>query len=602
MCGIIGTFGNNIEKYGNDLQLRIEENSLMSYRGPDHFDSVIIDNLNLFHSRLSIIDLSNESNQPFINEKYVFAYNGELYNYKELAKEERIPNNSDGLVFFHMLCKYGISCLNRLDGMWAFAFYNKETKELFLCRDRFGEKPLFVHRDKDSVVFGSQINYLEEVIGYNLDINFEQVNNYLFNGYRSLYKDPTQTFFKSINALLPGKVYSYKLKKDKLIEDETTYFNPYDKGEYKYNGIVEVKNVLIDTIGKRLRSDVPLAFCMSSGIDSNTVISIAKKIYNYDVQGFTIKNNDKRYDESVIVDQVVKELGIKHTYVDFKGHNFLNDLEDIIINNSAPLVTISYYMNWVLMREIAEQDYKVTLSGTGVDELFAGYYAHYLYNIAISQYYDKAVSSKILNDWKQHVFPILRKPHLFNDNNLFVDKPYFRDYLYFDKSYGEAFDHKADEFWEKPYSNNILKNRMLNELLHESIPCILHDDDLNSMYWSIENRSPFLSKDLFELSQRIPPIFFIKDGYNKCLIREAMQGIVPECVLNQRKKIGFNCSVFDLVSDFEFLLDWRNKIWNFYDLESAKVWFKNKNGNFNEEDSKFVFNLINVKIFLDIFG
>src|SRR4030065_1108161 len=149
MCGIFGIYGEN-KRTAWDLYDKFK--NVMHDRGPDSFNPLEYGSLSLLHSRLAIIDLSSGGNQPFKNERYAFAYNGELYNYTELARSEGIDGKSDGQVFFHMLCKYGMKCLDQLDGMWDFAFYDIQNNELFLCRDRFGEKPLFTYGDNRTLL------------------------------------------------------------------------------------------------------------------------------------------------------------------------------------------------------------------------------------------------------------------------------------------------------------------------------------------------------------------------------------------------------------------------------------------------------------------
>jgi len=293
----------------------------------------------------------------------------------------------------------------------------------------------------------------------------------------------------------------------------------------------------------RLRADVPLAFCMSGGVDSNALISIAKRTLGYDVHGFTIANADSRYEESDLVEASVAALGLRHTSIPTDTRDFLPRLRTLVRYHDAPVYTITYYAHWLLMESIAAHGYRVSVSGTAADELFTGYYDHhlaYLYEVRD----DRATHAAALAGWSEHVRPIVRNPFL-SDPDLFVKSPGFRDHIFLDADAfaGYLTAPWAEPFAETPYSPDVLRNRMLNELFHEAVPVILHEDDLNAMYFSIENRSPFLDRALFDHAFRIPTRHLVRDGYAKVVLRDAMRGIVPDAVLDSRRKVGFNAPI-----------------------------------------------------------
>ncbi|MGZ3440700.1 MAG: asparagine synthase-related protein, partial [Polyangia bacterium] len=187
------------------------------------------------------------------------------------------------------------------------------------------------------------------------------------------------------------------------------------------------------------------------------------------------------------------------------------------------------------------------VSGTAADELFSGYYDHFLmYLAAVKSEPERHQAA--LAAWTEHIKPIVRNPFL-TDPERFVRTPEFRDHIYLDadgfagflrEPWGEPFD-------EERYTANVLRNRMLNELFHEAVPVILHEDDLNAMYYSIENRSPFLDRALFEWSCRIPARHLMRDGYAKAVLRDSMRGIVPDPILDSRRKVGFNAPIFSFL-------------------------------------------------------
>ena len=173
--------------------------------------------------------------------------------------------------------------------------------------------------------------------------------------------------------------------------------------------ISETREKLIDAVKIRLRSDVPLGFCMSGGIDSNSLISIAKRIFNYNVEGFTIINTDERYDEKEIIEQSAKELKIKHHKVFLDRKNFLSNLKNLVKHHDAPVYTITYYVHWLLMKAFKDNNFKISLSGTAADELFSGYYDHHNFYLA-SLYESNKKFKNALDFWKMTTQNIVRNP------------------------------------------------------------------------------------------------------------------------------------------------------------------------------------------------
>ena len=304
-----------------------------------------------------------------------------------------------------------------------------------------------------------------------------------------------------------------------------------------------VRERLIRSVQLRLRADVPIAFCMSGGVDSNSLISIAKKELGYDVHGFTIASEDERYEESALVEGAVKSLGLRHTSIPTDTTNFLARLRELVRYHDAPVYTITYYAHWLLMESIAKHGYRIAVSGTAADELFSGYYDHFLAYLAETK--DPAARAA----WIEHVKPVVRNPFLSNPD-LFTADPSFRDHIYLDADGFAGYLHEPwkEPFAEATYSASTLRNRMANELFHEAVPVILHEDDLNAMYYSIENRSPFLDRSLFEWSTKIPTRHLMRDGYAKAVLRDAMRGIAPSNILDNRTKVGFNAPIFEFLN------------------------------------------------------
>ena len=562
----------------------------------------------LVHTRLSIIDLDERSNQPFRIAPRVLGCNGELYNYLELKQElisrgSNFITESDTEVLLKTIIEFGwAKGLDKCEGMWAFALYDERDGALRLCRDRFGEKPLYLYRDLTGLYFGSEVKFVFALLGHNLDVNYDQLYRYLVNGYKSLYKGK-ETFFQGVWELPPASVLFLDSTGSEM---QKLYWKPVfsQNDSMSYDQAVEgVRDALIRSVKLRLRADVPLAFCMSGGVDSNSLISIAKRELNYNVHGFTIANTDERYDESALVDYSVKELGIRHTSIPVDNTNFLGRLRNLIRYHGAPVFTISYYAHWLLMQSISAHGYKVSISGTAADELFTGYYDHhnmYLYEVVN----ESKLFKRSLENWKEHIAPIVRNPYLQNPE-VFINNPDERGHIFMNSTrFANYLSVEFNEdFSEQRYIKGLLRNRMLNELFREAVPVILHEDDLNAMFYSVENRSPFLDRNLFEFCYSIPTRHLILDGYNKKVLRDSMQGIVPDKILSTRRKIGFNAPLFSFLNIKDngiqsYLLD-DSPIFDHVSKAAMKDMFSKRQ--LQNSESKFLFNFICAKIFLEEF-
>jgi asparagine synthase (glutamine-hydrolysing) len=605
MCGIAGYIGRFLPGPNNLKQA----SEALKHRGPNYegfYTHKLQDNnVALVHRRLSIIDLDDRSNQPFSYKDTVLVFNGEIYNYLEIREQLKelghvFKTSGDTEVLIHALHQWGQDALKKLEGMWAFAWYNEVSGTMLLSRDRFGEKPLYVWSKDNGLYFASEVKGLSRMANESPKVNKNHLLRNLVNGYKSLYKT-NETFFLDVKELpsgtclkidSKGKSLSYNYWKPKLVENNNL----------SYSDAVDMTRVAVINATKlRMRSDVPIAFCMSGGVDSNTLISVASKILECEVHGFTIVNTDSRYEEQSLVNQSVKELGIKHESINLDKHNFLKNLRSLIKHHDAPIYTISYYLHWQLMQSIAAKGYKVTISGTAADELFTGYFDHHnLFLHEVSN--NKQLYQKSLNAWNKYQKKIVRNPYL-RDPNLYLKDPGFRDHNFMNN---DLFASCMKETWkesfiENDYVESLLRNRMLNELFVETVPVMLHEDDLNAMYFSMENRSPFLDSTLFDLAYSIPSQFLIKDGMAKAVLRDAMQGIVPDLILQERRKVGFNAPIMDLLDlndpDIRsFLLD-DSEIYNL--VKKSKVEKILKEENIPNSTSKFLFNFLNTKIFLE---
>ena len=609
MCGIAGYFGSRtLEAAAIEKCL-----GLMHHRGPDHathrhWVNRAGNNVYLLHSRLSIIDLDPRAQQPFHYGPTWMIYNGELYNYLEVRQElarsgHQFSTESDTEVLAQILTDHGETAMDRCEGMWALGLYDERDDSLTLSRDRFGEKPLYLYRDETGLYFGSEIKFLMAMAGRRFTVNTDQLYRYMINGYKALYKG-SAGFFEGVSELPSATLLRLDAEGR---ESRSTYWKPAfrpDESLSYEDAVAGVKERLIRSVELRLRADVPLAFCLSGGVDSNSLIGIAKRVFDYDVHGFTIVNSDARYAEQEMVEHSARELGIRHTAIPVRTENFLDQLRTLVRHHDAPVCTITYYCHWLLMQSVSEHGYRISISGTAADEIFSGYYDHhlaYLYEVRN----DAALYARSRAAWESYVQPVVRNPHL-SDPDLFIKTPGFRDHIFFGADRLAQYFHEpwSEAFEEHLFTDSLLRNRMMNELFAEAVPVILHEDDLNAMYFSIENRSPFLDRELFEFAYRVPSRHLVQDGRAKALLRDAMNGIAPARVLEDRRKVGFNAPIHSF-------LDVRNPEVRSQVLDTSPIFDHVRRDRIEQllgkeelpnSESKFLFYFLASKMFLEEFA
>lgn len=550
MCGIAGYVGpQSVPDPFIDACLH-----LMHRRGPDargvvRHTTPTGNHVVLLHTRLSILDLDDRSNQPFTTSENELVFNGEVYNYRELRVElersgPRLRSEGDTEVLARLLDRDGVDALTRCEGMWSLAWYSRRDGTLILARDRFGEKPLYLYRSPDGgVYFASEVTFLAALIGRPLRPNLRHVRRLLVNGYKSLYKT-RETFFEGVEELPAGHLGIFD---PEGAWSETPWWTPRfgPESTMTFDEAVDgTRERLIRSVELRLRSDVPVSFYLSGGVDSNALIAIAKLELGFDVHGYTIMNSDARYEEAEMVDAAVRGLGVRHTPVSLDPEGFIPLLREQVRYHGAPVYTINSFASWRLAEVIAGDGYRVSVSGVGADELFSGYYDHHNGYLAAMAASDPERHRSAQKEWLAGVGSYVRNPFL-RDPDYFTRRPLARDHIYLDRDEfsGWMVHPFREPFVELSLAEPLLRNRMANELLQEAVPVVLHEDDLNAMFHSIENRSPYLDSELFAWSTSIPTRHLIQNGRAKAVLREAVRGMVPDVVLDSVRKVGFNASI-----------------------------------------------------------
>jgi len=608
MCGIAGVISE--KPLATD---RIDAtHKALETRGPDgrgmYQGTLGAWSVTLIHARLAIIDLDPRAAQPFIRDDLALCYNGEIYNYLEAraalaATGDRFQTESDTEVLAAQLRRYEpAKALDGLEGMWAFAALDERAGILTLSRDRFGEKPLLLWQTDGALYFASSIKALAAIVGRWPETNRGRISRVLVHGYKSLHRG-NDTAFDGVSSLPPGTVMT--LRGPELTAPQaywTLQHAPVPMS--RAVAVTETRARLERAVELRLRSDVPLAFCLSGGIDSTALVALAKIKFGYDVRCFSIVDSDPRYDESDNINATEAELGCSVTRIQTSMAGFREGMAALVAHHDAPVATISYYVHAQLSRAIADAGCKVAISGTAADELFTGYYDHSLMWLAAMyrELGEGAAFEKLVNDWRGSYGQFVRNPYLQNPR-AFIENPAMRDHIapLTDTFQAMMCAPSPSPQAERPYADTLLHSRMMNELFHESVPLILDQDDRNSMHVSVENRSPFLDRDLVEFAYSIPTEHLVRDGLMKAVLRDAVADVLPETVLTDKRKRGFNASILSVLdpSDPE-TRDWLMADGPIFDVVD-RVAFECFLGSdlTDNERSKFLFSFASCRTFLD---
>lgn len=605
MCGIAGRLA------ATPLSPEREARALalMANRGPDGrgvFHAVVPGgHLDLLHTRLSIVDLDARSDQPFTKDGLTLVYNGEIYNYPELRAELRAAGRSfrtegDTEVVLEAFRVWGADALDRFEGMFALALLDEAGGRLTLARDRFGEKPLYWMRDGEGgLLFASEIKVLAALAGRRPSIDPNQLRRYLVNGYKALLTE-RRTFYSDVADFPAASLAILDRPEDPAPRRYWILEARPDEGMTAEQALEGARERVHKAIARRLRADVPIAVRLSGGIDSNVIAGVARTVHDHPITCFSIVEDDPRYDETAAIRATLARLDLPNVRIPIPRENFLERLDDLIGYFDGPPLTISYYLHWLVSQAIHEAGFKVALGGTGADELFTGYYDHYLFWLASMK--DAPGFEDRVAGWRETYGRFVRNPELRNPH-AFIEAPDRREHIFlgrerFSTFLREPFD---EPHREAPYPGSPIRRRMLNELFHETVPVMLHDDDLASMRWSVENRAPYLDRDLAEFLFTVPDRHLIQKRLPKILLREAGRGLVDDSILDNPRKQGINAPVTSFV-DFadarvrDRLLE-EGPLFDIVDRERFAGLLDHE-VTLNSE-SKFLFSLVAAKLFLD---
>jgi asparagine synthase (glutamine-hydrolysing) len=372
MCGINGIYG--IERLDNPKGVIQRMNDKMAHRGPDADGVYQGENVVLGHRRLSIIDLSAAANQPFYShdQRYVIVYNGELYNYQEVKTELSdypFKTSTDTEVVIAAYAKWGMDCLSKFNGMFAFALWDTMSNELVLVRDRMGIKPLYYYWGDDHIVFSSEIRSVlaSKLVPAKMDDS--AVVDYL--RYQTVHAP--HTLVKDVKMLLPGH-YMVISDNEQIIHKYWDVTTEYDREarSHDYDTVKKnVKDLLLDSVQKRLVADVPFGAFLSGGIDSSVIVGLMSEIAEKKVKTFSVTFDEEEFSEAKYARMIAEKFGTDHTEIRLKPNDFLDVIPNAL--NAMDHPSGDGPNTYIVSKVTKESGITMALSGLGGDELFAGY-------------------------------------------------------------------------------------------------------------------------------------------------------------------------------------------------------------------------------------
>ena len=542
MCSISGIWEFNPKKRINPLFLR-KMLKAMSHRGPDEEGIWVEKNIGIANKRLSIIDLET-GHQPISNEDKTLwiVFNGEIYNFPQLRnklikKGHKFSTKTDTEIILHLYEEEGEKCLKKLDGMFAFALWDKKKKFLFLARDPLGQKPLHWTIFENKFVFSSEIKGILSYPGFKKEIDRQSLVKYLLYG----FVPAPDSIFQGIKKLLPG--YYMIVKKNGQIKEKQYWEIDYSKKIKipKEEIKKETVKLLEKAVEKRLISDVPLGVFLSGGVDSGLVVAMMTKfILPSQIQAFSIGFKEKAFDESEFAEKTAKHLGIKHHLKIFSQKELLDLIPKVVNFLDEPMADPSI-LPTSLLASFTHKSLKVALSGDGGDESFAGYPKY------LAHWFLEKIPKRLRNDLK-HLSSIKFFPQKWRTFLRYASFPlYLRNQLWINPfSSSEVAELTGEEVSLtdlERYHQLFNGKNLLNEAFFLDQKLTLPDlylvkTDRASMINSLEIRCPFLDKKLVEFTAQIPFELKLQGFRTKSLLREIALDFLPKEIVLQPKK-GF---------------------------------------------------------------
>lgn len=556
MCGFVAIIGRPDKDV--DPGLLVSATDTLRHRGPDDSGYFTDKNVGLGFRRLAILDLSNQGHQPFADNdsSYIIVFNGEIYNYIELRNELQtigysFRSKGDTEVLLYAYKEWGESCVNRLNGMWAFIIFDTKNRTFFGSRDRFGVKPLFYSKQSEYFVFASEIKAINAATGKPGSINWHVAAEYLVGGRLSEPNDRQETMYENVNEVPAGHTFTV----DEYGQYQLTrYWNlPTECSDASIDPIEEFSSLLADSVKLRLRSDVPIGVFLSGGLDSTAIVCHMRQLLGehstHPLRAFSFM--DENFDESKEIMATVRQTQAELNKLTGGDVSTLDRLQEILWLHDEPIHSLNVLISYELYGMAAKHGVKVVLNGQGADETWAGYPSYFLnhwygllnsgqistFNEEISQYCSAHSLSRRETTlrvfrmfWRNQLRRINIYRYLANQSQrkAAVADTWLSDDL---KSHYKP---KVPQF-----ESLDLQTQLRKSVNCAPLPLYLRVEDRNSMGHSIEARLPFLDYRLVSLGFKLAPDWKLHGQWNKHIVRRSSIGLMPEVVRTRLDKMGF---------------------------------------------------------------
>jgi len=623
MCGICGVIGRK-ENVKHDV-INDMVNTLF-HRGPDYQDVFLEKNMALGHSRLSIIDLSQNGNQPMQTSdgSVVIVFNGEIYNHIEIRESLRklgytFRGSSDTESILYGYLEWGESIFKKLNGIFALSIYDRRINNLLLTRDRFGVNPLYFYEDSNYLLFGSEIKSLLST-GIKKRINYQGLHEFLYYGH-ALGKN---TLFEGISKIMPGEVVRINIENNSI---ERSYFWRPESDIKTFHdisendAILQTRQLLEQAVKRQLISDVPVGVFLSGGIDSSSITAFASKHYPKKINSFSAGFDfDNGHNELPLAEKIAKKYSTNHHTLMIQGKNIPSIIEKMILHHDEPFSDAANIPLYLLTKKI-KNSCKVILQGDGGDELFAGYPRYhilhqmhkYKYPILLLEKMDLLLPNGKLKRKVNRFASVFKEP---KKGRMFAKLLTVQSE---EKSPMNIFTHgiqkklvNKDPFqrYEEVYNRFKQLKGMPQQMLWIDTQIILPDQflekvDKSTMANSVEVRVPFLDNDLSEFAMSLPGSLKVKRGEKKYILKKALEGIVDNEVLYGPKKgfgVPYSNWIEKPINDFFW-----DKIKSKYIKELGILNYnyiqdltKNENGGF-KENGFMLWKVLNLCIWLEAY-
>ncbi len=546
MCGIAGII--RLKKDYNLSEAIQRMVDTIHHRGPDGEGTMVEGDVALGHRRLAIIDLSDQSAQPMTNKSktLTIVYNGEIYNYVELREELRsigreFATTSDTEVLLQAYDEWGTDCVGKLNGMWSFAILDRRKRRLFCSRDRFGEKPFYYTHTKNGFLISSEIRQIlpeiDRVAG-----NVDLLKRFLLG---VVGDDLQEAFFEGIHKLPGGHNLEYDLERNSVSVwryYQIAFNTDLYQADFQENQ-AQFFELLQDAIRIRMRSDVPVGTCLSGGLDSSSIATLAAQLYNAQTdqkfKAITACSTEPQNDESSYASEVVQNSGLDwiRTKPDYDG--FTKSIDDVVRTQEEPFGSASIVMQYFVMQAAAKNGVRVLLDGQGGDEVLMGYERYFI------PYFRELISKGNLTRAFLEIMDMTR------NNSVMSISSFLKYAVYFSSASirEQRIKHRTSFLREMPASIAEIKNYakaaksvstlQRYEVETSNLPPLLRFEDKNAMRFSVETRLPLLDYRIVELGCSIPVHHKIKNGWTKYILRESIRHHLPDDIVWRKNKIGF---------------------------------------------------------------